>query len=242
MNDVVRLKCLWLILFIFYGVVSAMNVTPLHSAVPSDSSYVEVRMPTEAALDKFRNDRDFNYTRDVEYGKTLWGTIKYYIWKFIRQLYEVDGTGKWLKWLWISLLAGLAVFGITKMLGVDVSGIFFSKPPPAVDLSDMVIDENTGKDKLGAMLEKALNEKQYRLAVRFVYLIALKRLSDAGQIRWQADKTNRSYLNEIDDRTLRQQFANLARLYEYVWYGDFDINAEHYREIEGDFNVWRNIR
>jgi hypothetical protein len=209
---------------------------PVHYDAPPDSSHLDVRLPAEAALDRFRNDPDFNYTRDVAYGTTLWATVKYYIAKFFRTLHGIDGSDKWLRRLWIALLAGVAMFGLFRMLGVDISGIFFSKPPAAVDLSETVIDETTDRKKLSLMLEKALNEKQYRLAVRLAYLAVLKRLADAEQIRWQADKTNRSYVNELSDETLRQPFANLTRLYEYVWYGDFDIHAEHYREIEADFN------
>ena len=203
---------------------------------PSDTSHVEIRLPAAAALDKFRNDSEFNYSREIPYEKTLWGMIGYYIAKFFSSLYEIEGSSNWMRWLWIGLLSVVAVFGLIKMLGVDMSGIFFSKPPPAVDLSDTVIDEHVDRNKLGAMLEKALEEKQYRLAVRLTYLIVLQRLSDAGQIHWQADKTNRSYLNEINDQKLRQPFANLTRLYEYVWYGDFDIHAERYRDIENDFD------
>ena len=122
------------------------------------------------------------------------------------------------------------------MLGVEMSGIFLSMPPSTVELSNTVIDESVGRNKLEAMLEKSLEEKQYRLAVRLSYLIVLKRLSDAGHIHWQADKTNHSYMNEISKQELRQPFSNLTRMYEYVWYGEFDITAGHYREIENDFN------
>ena len=208
----------------------------VHYAAPSDTSHVEIRLPAAAALDKFRNDSEFNYTREIQFEKTFWGVVGYYIAKFFRRLSDIEGSGNWMRWLWIGLLSCVAVFGIIKMLGVDISGVFFSKPPPAVDLSDTVIDEHVDRDKLGAMLEKALEEKQYRLAVRLTFLIVLQQLSDAGQIHWQADKTNRSYLNEISDQALRQPFANLTRLYEYVWYGDFDINIGHYRDIEADFN------
>ncbi len=208
----------------------------IHYNAPPDTSQVTLRLPSASVLNKFRKDSDFNYSQDTEYGKTIWDMIRYYFNKFYRQLYDIDGSGKLLRWLWIALLVGVAVFGLTKMLGVDVSGIFFKKPEPIIDLSDTVIDENVAKDKLSAMLEKALAEKQYRLAVRLTYLIVLRRLSDTGQIHWQTDKTNRSYLNEIHDQSLRQSFANLTRSYEYVWYGDFDINAGHYRDIENDFN------
>lgn len=217
-------------------VLCIQDIRPADTVVCDDSSYVEIRIPSETALDKFRNNADFNYTRNVENGKTIWETIKYYFVKFFNRLFAINETTKWLRWLWIALLAGVVVFGITKMSGVDISGIFFNKPPPVVSLSDAVVDEHVDRDRLGAMLEKALEEKQYRLAVRLAYHITLLLLSEAGHIHWQTDKTNRSYLNEISDDTLQQSFANLTRLYEYVWYGDFDVYAEHYHEIETDFN------
>ncbi|MDR1155176.1 MAG: DUF4129 domain-containing protein [Bacteroidales bacterium] len=247
--EIASLACLLLLAFCFtasarddlmrepaQAIIPVKPKPSVHYGAPSDSSHLDVRVPAETALGKFRNDPDFNYTRDVAYGKTLWETVKYYIAKFFRRLHDIDGSDKWLRWLWIALLAGVVMFGLFKMLGVEVSRIFFSKPPVAVDLSDTVIDETSDRKKMGIMLEKALDEKQYRLAVRLTYLIVLKRLADAGQIHWQADKTNRSYFDELSDETLRQPFANLTRLYEYVWYGDFDIHAEHYRDIEADFN------
>ena len=239
MNDkmrVIRILGVCAVLM-FVPCLVAFAMPPNHYIAPSDTSFIELRMPAETAFDKFRNNPDFNYTRDLEYGKTLWGTIKYYIAKFFRYLYTIKGSETWLRWLWIALLAGLVVFGLTKILGVDISGIFFSKPPPNVDLAETVINENVDRDQLGMMLEKALEEKQYRLAVRLAYLLTLQRLSEVGQIHRQTDKTNRSYLNEISDPALRQPFANLTRVYEYVWYGDFDIHEEHYREMENDFNI-----
>ena len=59
------------LLFILCMVASAQSIKPADNSVLDDHSHVDVRLTSEAALDKFRNDADFNYDRDVEYGKTL---------------------------------------------------------------------------------------------------------------------------------------------------------------------------
>jgi hypothetical protein len=204
--------------------------------VPSDTSRVDVRMPDQVLLDQFRQEAEYLHTQDFTYSKTLWGYIRYFFARLLGKLFDFHASSDWAKAGLYAALAAVAVFTAVKMFGIDTSGIFFREPPSSVDLSDTVLEENIHRDKLEAALEKALSERRYRLAARITYLIALKRLADAGQIQWKPDRTNRSYLHEIDGTPLREPFSRLTRLYEYVWYGDFDITGEHYRQIEADFN------
>ncbi len=205
--------------------------------VSRDTSLVNVRMPEQASLDRFRNDSEFRYTNDFEYSSTFLDYVRYFLAKLFRKIFGSGISYRHVKIIMLILLVAVAVYVAAKMFGIDVSGIFFKKPPsPSSDLSGIVLDENVDRNRLNAMLEKALAERQYRLAVRLTYLIVLRRLAETEQIRWQPDKTNRSYLNEINDRTLREPFSKLARMYEYVWYGDFDITDEHYRLMEADFD------
>ncbi len=244
------------IIFVTWGATGIRAVTPSDGMItellqaqgkkqfkqdmPVDSLYVEVRQPGEAALDQFRNDPEFRYTEDFQYSKTFLGYIKYYLAKFFSKVFSLKNAGNWIRITLIVLLVAVAVFVLVRLLGVDVSGIFFKKPE-SVNLSESTIDENIHANGLNNLLEKALAGRQYRLAVRITYLIMLKRLSDAGQIHWQPDKTNRSYLNEIGGQPLRKLFSELTHLYEHVWYGDFDITAEHYNRFENDFNELKRL-
>ena len=209
--------------------------TPVYtSEYPSDSSMLTVRMPDEAALDKFRNDRDFQYDRDNRYVKTFWDYVKYYFWKLISRILGNESSTNWLYIIiFILLIAGI-ILVVVKMLGIDVSGIFYQKP--AVKLTGTVFDEDLHHSEYEKMLDDALSTQQFRLAVRILYLLTLRKLVDHGQIQWQPDKTNHSYLNEITSQALREYFSNLTRSYEFVWYGDFDITRDHYKYVEKDFN------
>ncbi len=85
--------------------------------------------------------------------------------------------------------------------------------------------ENIHEIDFDAEIEKAVSQHNYRLAVRMLYLKCLKQLSDATLIKWQPEKTNSAYINELNDVVKRTAFKLLTRQFEYVWYGEFAIDG-----------------
>ena len=82
------------------------------------------------------------------------------------------------------------------------------------------------------MIQKALSDQDYRLAVRFYYLYILQLMSEEALIDWQLQKTNHDYEKEIKKPELKYAFAKITRLYDYVWYGDFSIDELQYKKAE----------
>jgi len=62
-----------------------------------------------------------------------------------------------------------------------------------------------------------------------MYLKLLKNLSEKEVITWEIEKTNLDYRKEVSKTSLSKDFQRLTFLYEYIWYGDFEIK-------EGKFN------
>ncbi len=91
------------------------------------------------------------------------------------------------------------------------------------------------KDDINSLINKALAKKNYRLAVRYYYLLILKKLKENKYIDYQYQKTNTDYLAEIQSKNLQQQFYSITHLYEYIWYGDFTVNHNQYKMAEVDF-------
>jgi hypothetical protein len=210
-------------------------------AVACDTSLIHVRLPEQASLDKFRNSAAFQYDRNVKPAVTIRDYIQHYINKLLDRLFGGDIYDKWLRAVIIVLLVAFTVFILFRMYGVHISGIFFHTPPPsAADLSESSFLENAEGSKLRLMLEKAVSEGRYRSAARLVYLLMLRRLSELEKIRRQPGKTNLSYSREISEPDIREHFLRIAGMYEYAWYGDFDITAERYRDMERDFNELDN--
>mgnify|MGYP003306231470 FL=1 len=68
-------------------------------------------------------------------------------------------------------------------------------------------------------IDQALKVGNYREAVRLVYLLTLRHLSDAGKIDWQPAKTQ--YLNEYNGRP----FHHLTTTFVRIRYGGYDADV-----------------
>lgn len=96
-------------------------------------------------------------------------------------------------------------------------------------------EENIFELPYQRLLQKAYDEKNYRLVVRLLYLQTLKILSEKSLIKYQAGLTNSIYLSQLHNSKYYDLFFKITRYYEYVWYGEFPVEAAMFQKIEQDF-------
>ena len=85
------------------------------------------------------------------------------------------------------------------------------------------------------LIQNAEKGKDYRGAIRLMFLQTLKLLSDINAIHYQPDYTNFDYLQQLNSSKHHDGFFDVMRNYEYVWYGKFDISTEQYTAIKNKF-------
>jgi len=85
-----------------------------------------------------------------------------------------------------------------------------------------------------------LQAGNYRLAVRYKYLQTLYKMAAKKMVELAADKTNYQYVREISNYNYQNEFAALTLNYEYVWYGEFEIEENIYKRIETGFSQFNN--
>ena len=106
------------------------------------------------------------------------------------------------------------------------------------DLPNVNLDEDediiNNKD-INLLIQHALTQKNYRLAIRYYYLLVLKNLSEKELIVWESQKTNTDYVRELSDGAIKNQLKTITRLYDFIWYGNFEINEKSYRQAEKEF-------
>ncbi len=88
------------------------------------------------------------------------------------------------------------------------------------------------KSKLQLALEKAKLSNNYRECVRVHFLFILKELIEQKSIVWKPEKTNNDYLKEVRNKRGFDNFSECVRIFELVWYGEYEINEQHYAEME----------
>lgn len=211
-----------------------------------DSSEVTLRHFDARALADYKADSDFNYGRVEDNSMPSWWLN---FWRWFWDLFSdvklnpSEGLRWWHvgKYLLIAVCAGVIVFAIFKLLGMDLRHIF-SRKPKALDLPYSETLENIHEISFEDELEKAIATGNHRLAVRLLYLKCLKGLNDAGRIKWEIDKTNSQYLNEMKHPEQKKQFGVLTRQFEYAWYGGFDVNAESFNKIKESFRNFNVVQ
>ena len=155
--------------------------------------------------------------------------------------YSNDGLGSFatglIKTIFIIGLIAIIVLVLFNMIG---DGKFF-KPKSkkitgsvtATDLEE--IEDNLEESDIESFLKKALEDKDYKVAIRLYFLIAIRDLSKNKFIKWKKDKTNRDYIRETRALDFGDHFRETANIYEKAWYGDFDVMYSDFNTIEKKF-------
>lgn len=189
-----------------------------------------------------KKDSDFNYVEIVE-EVTWWQKIKRWLntkWiQFMNWLFgDYEGNAILLflvNYLPYLILVGIVGFIVWLFIKLNIGNRFLKSP----DSGEVLMSEDEDiikRQHIPSLIEDALNNKQYRLAIRYHYLFVLKQLTDAEQIDYKFDKTNTDYLNEITNKNLKNGFTNITRIYDFIWYGNFSITQKDYVKAKAQFN------
>ncbi|WP_299211404.1 DUF4129 domain-containing protein [uncultured Aquimarina sp.] len=206
----------------------------------------EIKKFSSDKIQELLNDDDFNYT-EYEEPDNIWTQFKKWlsqIWnRFTQWLFGVgEVTGFWA--ILLTLLPYLIIVGVLFLLGwlfmrVNPRDMLFEKQeaPQIILTEDEDIIQNQDIQQL---IELALKENNYRLAIRYYYLSVLKELSDTELIDWESQKTNTDYLKELKDDSLKSKFRNITRLYDFIWYGSFEVDEKSFHQAQQKFKSITN--
>lgn len=223
-----------------------LMLLPLLVVVPAtyaqSAEEYQVRRFDPNRLEKFRSDPRFQYRRDapippkVKPKKKDKETRRKTRAPRVRSTGSGDlgAVGKIILWILI-IAAGL--FLILGLLKVRFRSLIKKKSDESevIYTGELAEEEDIRDMEFESLLDKAINEKRYRYAVRLLYLQSLRQLHEGGVIRWSIDKTNHEYLREVRDRELKPIFKEVTFLFEYIWYGEFPVDKDHFYTARGSF-------
>ncbi len=89
------------------------------------------------------------------------------------------------------------------------------------------------------IIKLSVLDKQYRKAVKYYFLQTLFMLSEREIINKSLGKTNNEYLRELPEQ-LKINFAVLVKQYNYVWYGNKNIDEETFLSFSNNFITFQN--
>lgn len=178
-------------------------------------------------VDSLKRDADFAYANDPSYWvkeepkprRGFWDSFDgFFAQSTVRTIFYI-------------LLIAFILFVIYRI--IIANNLFYSgkKGIIADDGEEEVISDENIDEKIN----KAINERDYRSAVRFLYLKSLGLLNDRGWIRYHAQATNHDYIYQLKEQPVAGDFRFLTQVYDYVWYGEFAVNDDQFGRLHGDF-------
>ncbi len=204
------------------------------TGVRADSSAVAARPVPEAALERFRADPAFAYDREPPPATSFWDVVRRWFQQtFLDPFYRATSQGT-RNVLLYGVLGLTAVFALYRLFGANRQGMF-RRGAARAPLEGVLAEEGIEAVDLGALADRAEREGRFREAVRLLYLQALQALAARGRIRWTADKTNRTYLAELDGSGLEAPFAAMTGLFERAWYGSLPVDAPGFEAARAQF-------
>jgi len=217
-------------------------IFPQYSAYPSelwdttiDTIKAELRIPSQDIFDKYKNDKTFNYDPEAETVESIWDKIMNWINRQIFGLQRSKAYYTFIDYLLYVLMIAALIIIIFGLIKSDVRGLFYGKRTKQ-KIKVEEFEEDIHKINFDELITKAIDKKDYKVAVRYLYLKALKILSDEKLIELQINKTNRDYLYEIKKKDLAIFFSQATRSFEFIWYGDFPVEIDLYSQTGNIFN------
>jgi len=136
----------------------------------------------------------------------------------------------------LKLLAAIFVlfFLFLVIFKTRIYTVFYSdKAIHSPDFELTVADETT--IDFDEAIRKQIDQKQFRLAIRLLYLKVFNRLKINEYIHFSKEKTNVDYLHDLSNPNLKSRFLVITSLYNRIWYGDVEITEEQFLRFEKSF-------
>ncbi|MGN6639729.1 MAG: hypothetical protein ACTHJ8_12520 [Mucilaginibacter sp.] len=208
----------------------------------TDTLQVNPRQFSSKKIQDLTKDPEFQYGGTEAPGQSFWSLFWRWLWnKLFSRVFSSPESNSFFYYLFVGLGVIFVIYLLLKVSGIDVVQVFKGESK-SVSLPYTESLENIHEIDFESETEEAIRVKNFRLAVRLLYLSCLKSLNDQKIINWQIEKTNNAYINEVPEGNRRQNFRLLTRQFEYIWYGDFPIDFDSFQSIQLLFQQFKQVR
>lgn len=207
-----------------------------------DTSQVLEARSFDEELSKKYSGEEFDYSSTDGEAQNLMSRFLLWISDLLKDTFGFDINPAFFKILEIIIYIAMGILAIYLLvkffIGENLSSLFSKKATALIDIN--LSEEHIENVDLDKRIKEALAQKDYRLAVRYHYLRVLKNLSMKNIISWEYEKTNADYQNEITVKELKPLFQEVSYLYDYIWYGEQDIDEIGFKAAQARFATLKN--
>lgn len=227
---------LFLLGFFLFGKASS---NPAFDKIKTDQDTITQRHFENNFKQKYTDEKFVYEFKAPE--RNAWDRFKEWLYELFRDLFNLTDKSKAINNIdiFVRILAVLliiyVVYLIVKAIINKEGGWIFGKSNNSKIIEYEDVENNIHLVDFKKLISAAEKEGDVRLATRYYYLWLLKKMSEVSIIDWNPEKTNADYSYEIKNQTLKDKFNYLSYLYNYVWYGEFEIDNDTYKKTKQDF-------
>ena len=193
-----------------------------------------------SALEDYRNQDEFYYDRTIPPQSSNWlERLIFTIQRWLSKLFQFESVSVTWNIFYYCFLIAVFLIIVKVLFNMDFRAMFYKKTEVNKLQYETVIEDINELD-YNAAIQEAIQQKNYRKAIRLYYLKSLKFLSDKDIIQWQKDKTNSDYRMEVAQSVYATDFNEITRLFDFVWYGEFPIDKTLFERTEDKFQQFIN--
>lgn len=211
------------------------------AVIAADTTLIEQIHFKENFKEKYK-DKAFVY-EEKSPAKSVWDRFSEWFIQWLNRVFDVKDSEKAMNILDYTvntiavILILVVIYLIVKaILNKEGTWIFGSKSDATLIRYDE-IEKNLHLVDFEKLIKDSINSGEHRLSIRYYYLFLLKKMSDKQLIEWDVEKTNSDYIYEIKAPQLKANFEYLSYLYNYIWYGEFDLSLQEFEKAKKAFDT-----
>ena len=145
----------------------------------------------------------------------------------------------WNTLFWILVIGGFLALLVWFLSSGNISMFRRTSQLKSITGDEVEAEEDIFNLDYEREINLAINEGNYRVAVRLLYLQTLKELAERNIIRYSHEKTNSDYLFQLFKTRYYKNFFQLTRHFDYTWYGGFVLSPATFQIIQKDFSTFK---
>lgn len=204
-----------------------------------DSSTVEAKTFSKNFQKKYKGS-DFVYEQKAP-EKSMWQRFIEWLARIYRSIFKeqdaqasADFATIFMRTIAVLIIV-FVIYLIVKALINKEGQWIFGKNSNKKTLYYSDIEKNIHLLDFEKLIKESLQTGEKRIAIRYYYLWLLKVMAQNNYIEWDIEKTNSDYLYELKKPAHKEDFTYLSYLYNYIWYGEFDIDETAFTKAENRF-------
>ena len=201
----------------------------VYAAVDETPDSVIFRSTPDSAITRLQGMKEFVYANDPAY----WKKEKEVSPK--RSSWALFFLSVAFRYLLFAVFIIALIYLLFKVLTENKIILFKRKKKWSANSNEEEVEEQAD---LTNLISDAEQNGDFRLAARYRYVQLLQEMDSRQLIRMHADRTNWDYVSQLGAHPLNAKFKYLTYAYEYVWYGEFQLNSDQYAQLKTKFETF----